>query len=1114
MTDTRQDENERSSPGGAGGLLGWFATHPVVCNLVFAFLLVAGLVSVTRVQLALFPDIEPDIVNVEVRYPGATPTDVEDGILTRIEDAVDGIEGVDEVKTTASGGVGFATIELAPWVGNAEAYDDIKAAVDRIDDFPERAEEPITSEPADRRLVLSIALTAEPGGGVGRDDLYEAAKGLKDRLARSGAVSEVRVTGVPDYELTVAVDRARLRRHGLTFAQVARAVRDSSLDLPAGELETDGDDVLVRTTAQAYTAEEFAALPVVTSADGTVLRVRNVADVIDGFRDTGFAVSFDGRPAVLLDVYRIGREGALRVKSTVDDLVGDGADAGLPPGIDASVYNDRSQPLRSRIWLLLKNAAVGGLLLLIVLGLFLRLRLALWVAAGMFMSFVAAFLFLPVFDVAIHQISLYGFILVLGIVVDDAIVIGENIYRRHEEGDDWRTAATEGVREVAVPVVITVTSTVLAFAPLLFIRGDIGKVLFSLPVVVIVVLLISLFEALFLLPGHLAHGGREREESADCDEKEEKNAAVRGFGRVRSWLADGLQRVARGPYAKLLDLAVAWRYVTAAAAAGTLVVTIGWVGGGFIEWSFFPEVNSTRVVASLEMPPGTPAATTRRAVERIAEAARALDAEVASEEGEGGPSGGGASGGGFPGPVRHVQVAVGGRPYLAQEQQAGRGPVPQNPRYGEVLVELDDTADRELDSGVFAKRLRERIGEIPGARTLTVSASLFSAGDPINVRLSADRPETLDAAALSLKRELDTFTGVTEIADSLVEGKPQLEVTGLTPVGLAMGFDLRGVAEQARAAFFGVEAQRVQRGRDEVRVYVRLPDEGQDAVADATGLFVRNPAEDALAPLGRVAEVRPGSGLSSITRANRRRVINVTADVDPGVTNARAINGVLTGSFLPGLVEEHPGLSWTLEGANEEQQESLRSLLLGLGVAVIAVYTLLAGQFGSYLQPLIVLLALPLGLVGAVWGHVIVGAVPGLPDLDLTFMSVFGVVALSGVVVNDGLILIDLINRRRREEGEGPSEATRAAAVIRFRPIVLTTLTTFLALAPMILETSPQARFLIPTAISLGFGVLFASLITLLLVPAAYAILGDVQRLFEPAFPAATDPPGEDGPRE
>ena len=1094
MSDGRRGEAE----GGlrddeTSGPLAWFARRPVVVNLIFAFFIVAGLLSLTRVRLAVFPDIEPDVVSVEVTYPGATPADVEDGILTRIEDAVDGIEGIDEVKTTAAEGAGFATIELTGWVDNQQALDDIKAAIDRIDDFPQRAEEPIVTEPPDRRLVLGVALTAADDT-IGRDTLYEVAKDVKDRLARSGTISEVRITGVPPYEISIEVDRARLRRYGLTFEDVARSVDRSSLDLPAGTLETVGDDVLVRTTGQAYTAEEFAALPVIMGEGGATLRVRDVARVIDGFRDTDFAVTFDGRPAVLLSVYRIGREGALRVRSTVDQFLKDQAGS-LPPGVEAVVYNDRSQPLRSRIRLLLKNAVIGGGLLLIVLGLFLRLRLALWVAAGMFMSFCGAFVFLPFFDIAVHQISLYGFILVLGIVVDDAIVIGENIYRRHEEGEPWAVAAVRGVREVAAPVIITVTSTILAFAPLLFVRGDIGKILFSLPVVVIVVLALSMVEALFLLPGHLGHGG---------DGNGGGNKFSRGFAKVRDKIGGGLTKLADGPYAKLLALAVRWRYVTAATAAGLMVVTIGYVGGGLIEWSFFPDVNSSRLVASLEMPPGTPAEQTRRAVDHIAAAAAELNEEVADENN--GQSGGGGGGGEAAGPILHTQVAVGGRPYLSQEQQAGQGPVPQNPRYGEVLLELKDAPDRSIEADVLADRLREKVGAIPGARTLTISASLFTAGEPINVRLAADDLDMLQDAALALKRELETYKGVTEIADSLVEGKPELEITGVTPAGRALGFDRQSVASQARAAFFGVEAERVQRGRDEVRVYVRLPESDQDSIDDAADLFLRS--GDQRAPLSEVADYRLGDGLSAITRANRQRVINVTADVDPEVTNARAINGVLTGQFLPDLAEKYPGLSFTLEGQNEEQQQSLRSLALGLLVAVIAVYTLLAGQFRSYVQPLIVLLAIPLGVVGAVWGHVLVSAVPFLPRIDLTFMSVFGVVALAGVVVNDALILIDLVNRRRVEDGQGVEEAILSGARGRFRPIVLTTLTTFLALAPMILETSPQARFLIPTAISLGFGVLFASSITLLLVPAAYRIVEDGRALFRPVTPGAARLPG------
>ncbi len=966
-------------------------------------------------------------------------------------------------------------------MNNTGAYDDIKAAIDRIDNFPQRAEEPIVSEPPDRRLVLSVALY----GDVARDTLYEIAKDVKDGLSRTATVSEVSITGVPPYEVSIEVDRDALRRYGLGFADVARAIDRASLDLPAGQLETSGDDVLVRTVGQAYTGDDFLDLPIITADDGAELRVRDVASVVDGFRDTDFSVTFDGQPAVLLNVYRIGREEALKVRSTVDAYI---TQVDLPAGVKSAVYNDRSQPLQSRIRLLIENAILGGVLLLIVLGLFLRLRLALWVAAGMFMSFAGAFLFLPVFNVAVHQISLYGFILVLGIVVDDAIVVGENIYRRHDElGEPWNVAAIRGVREVAVPVTITVVSTMLAFAPLMFVQGDIGKVLYSLPIVVIIVLGISLFEALFILPGHLAHGK---------DEDGEKNKVARGFGKVRDNVGGVLQKVADGPYRKTLETAVRWRYVTAAIGLGLLVATFAYVRAGLIEWSFFPDVNSNRLVASIEMPPGTPVETTRRYAERIAEASRALNEEL---NGSGGGSGGG--------PIVHTQVAIGGRPYLSQETRAGGGPVPQNPRYAEVLLELEDGSKRSISGPELADRLQERVGEIPGARTLTFDASLFSAGDPISVRLASDDLDQLERASKELKAQLRKYEGVSEIADSLVEGKPELEITNVTPLGRSLGFDRQTVANQARAAFFGVEAERVQRGRDEVRVYVRLPEEDQDSIDDAADLFLRSGGGGGgggnLAPLSQVADYELGSGLSSITRANRQRVITVTADVDPDVTNARAINGMLVGGFLPELTKSHPGLSFSLEGQNEEQGRSLASLGQNVLIAIFVIYALLAAQFRSFVQPLIVLLAVPLGVIGAVWGHVIVGLIPGLPNLDLTFMSVFGVVALSGVVINDALILIDRVNRRRLEEGDTVNAALIAGGLARFRPIVLTTLTTFLALAPMIVETSLQARFLIPTAVSLGFGVLFASFITLFLVPAAYRIVEDGREALEPVAPDA-----------
>jgi len=1087
------------------GLIAWFVCNPVAANLLFGFLIVAGLVSLIRIPLEVFPDIDPDLVTVQVVYPGASPEEVEDAILLRLEEAIADVEGVEEITSTARQGLGFSVAEIEPLADKQEVRDDIKGAVARIAHLPPRAEAPIVSEPGDRISVLTIALH----GDADRVALNELAKQIEDDLVASDAISTVEINGLPAYEVSIEIEPETLRGYDLTFDEVARAMRRSSLDLSAGELETVDRDVLLRTTGQAYRRDAFERLPIRSSREGGVVRLGEIATVVDRFEDTAYRVEFDGEPAVLLTVYRIGDEGALQVRSTVRQYLDNHADQ-LPPGVQIAVYNDAAEQLANRIRLLLKNAAIGFALVVLVLGLFLELRLALWAAAGMLMSFAGSLAILPFFDVAIHQISLFGFILVLGIVVDDAIVVGENIYQHRERGKSWRRAAIDGVREVGTPVFLVVLSTIVAFLPMLFVRGEIGKVLYAIPLVVISVLVLSLVEALLILPAHLSHERRGR-----------AGTLRRGIARVQSSVGSMLQRFIDGPFRRAVELAVGWRYVTIAAGVVLLLITLGYTLGGFIGWQFFPDIDANRLVARLEMPPGVSSRRTEAAVDRIAEAARALQQELA-ESGDNGSGDDPAS------PIRHIQVAYGGTPFAALQREAGAGPSPRDARLGEVVLTLSPADVRSLDAKRLADRWRERVGTIPGVRTLSYEAALFSVGEPISVRLEAEDEAMLRRASGQLQDELARIAGVREISDSILAGQPQIRIRRLTAEGLSLGFTRAGVAQQVRAAFFGLEAERVQRGDDEVRVYVRYPDDRPVSLEALDELRIRQRVEPEAgagprggsgtgpetsawieAPLHRVAHYELGDGVSRLTRAGRDRVIDVTADVDEREVRASSVNAALRDRVLPELIEQYPGLRWSLVGQQEEQRESMRSLLLGLLVAIAGVYVVLAGQFRDYFQPLLILFAIPFGVIGAVWGHVLVGLWKPMP---LSFMSIFGVVALAGVVVNDALILIDLANRFRAEragEGESGERLTAAklhalladAAQRRCRPIMLTTLTTFLALTPLILETSFQAQFLIPTAVSLGFGVLLASAVTLLLVPAAYAILEDARRLLDPPQP-------------
>ena len=786
-----------------------------------------------------------------------------------------------------------------------------------------------------------------------------------------------------------------------------------------------------------------------------------MAQVVDGFADTDQAARFDGEPAVMVQVFRVGDQNALEVAAAVHDYV-EAENRRMPAGITLTTWADQSTILRSRLDTLLRNGRAGFVLVFIVLALFLRLSLAGWVALGIPVSFLGAIALMPTFDVTINLISLFAFIVVLGIVVDDAIVVGENVYSEFEAGKSGLAAAVDGALGVHVPVVFAVLTTVAAFTPLLAVGGSTGKVMGVIPVIVISTLCFSLLESLFVLPNHLSHLHHG---------EHHYSRLRRRWQRVRIGVAHGLDWMVDRLYRPALRFALSWRYAVVAVALALLLLTFGVVAGGWIQFVFFPAVEADNVVALLAMPQGTPAEETGAVLRRIERAADELRGEIEQESGQD--------------VFLHVLTSIGDQPYRRQ----GRGPNAGmddgggGGHLGEVNIELMPAEERGIDSTEIADRWRRKVGAVAGAEELTFTSSLFSAGSPIDVQLSGADTGRLEQAAERLKGILAGYHGVRDIADSFRAGKEEVEID-VTPEGEAAGLSLADVARQTRQAFYGEEAQRIQRGRNEVKVMVRLPESGRRSLGDLESLRFRAPGGVEV-PFTTAARAHLARGPASIERVDRRRVLAVTADVDATEANANEILADLQAGPLPRLLADYPGLRYSLEGEQQEQRDTVQGLLRGFVFALLAIYVLLAIPFRSYAQPLIVMSAIPFGLIGAVGGHVLMG-------LDLTILSMFGIVALTGVVVNDSLVMVDFINQRYRE-GVPLRTAIRGSGVARFRAIVLTSLTTFAGLAPLLTERSLQARFLIPMAVSLAFGVLFATFITLLLVPVGYFILEDVK---------------------
>lgn len=1030
------------------GVIAWFAGHNVAANLLMVFLIVAGLVTAFTMKLEVFPETSLDRISVTMEYPGASPAEVEEALIRRIEENVAGLAGIKRIDSTANEGLATVIIEVMPGWNLQELLDEVKAEVDRITTFPEEAEKPVIREVTRRTQVINVVVY----GDAPEATIKHLTERIKDDITNLPGITLAELFGVREGEIHIEISEHTLRRYGLTLGEVASVVRRASLDLPAGSVKTSGGEILVRTKGRRYYASEYRDIAVITRPDGTKVTLGQIADLREGFEDVDLLTQFQGKRSGVIQVFRVADQNALQVADAVKRYI-KSIRPTLPQNVHIDFYQDNSKILKSRMELLLKNMAMGLVLVIIMLGLFLNLRLAFWVTLGIPISFLTGIWLLPYFDVSINMISLFAFIMVLGIVVDDAIVVSENIYRTQQEGKQPLEGAVNGAVEVGRPVIFAVLTTVVAFWPLLLGTGTMGKLMRNIPIVIILVLMGSLVESLLILPAHLAHG------------RETKHAGKEKM--VARWLT----RFVDGPYAKLVRFCTRWRYVTVASGIAILLLTLGVWGGGLIKFTLFPKVESDVVIASLTMPVGTPFERTVKMAERLERAAGQVIQEIEQQRPAGSP------------PLMENLVSLVGM------QLPGHGPNDSGPSTGghlvNVIVQLLESEKRDVSATQIANAWRDLVGQIPDAESLTFQSVLFSAGNPIEVHLSLDDHEQLVAAADQLQAELDRYPGVFDVADSFLPGKKEMQLK-LKPAARSLGLTLNDLAQQVRHAFYGAEALRLQRDQDEVKVMVRYPESERRSLSRVEDMRIRLP-DGTEAPFSQVAEVNMEEGYASIDRAQRRRVIKVTADVNEAVANANEIRKNLEERVLPDLQNEYLGLRYTMEGEGKEQKESLADVVTGFIVALFCIYALLAIPFRSFTQPLVVMAAIPFGIVGAVLGHLIMG-------FNLSLLSLFGIVGLAGVVVNDSLVLIDMANRLR-DQGESPREAVTQAGALRFRAIVLTSLTTFAGLCPMILERSLQAQFLIPMAVSLGFGVLFATLITLLFIPASYLILEDLHDL-------------------
>ncbi len=1060
------------------GAIAWFARNPVAANVMMALLIAGGLITLPQIKREVFPSIELDVINVSVAYPGAAPAEVERAICRRVEQALQGIQGIKSLRSSASEGHGSVGVELLAGEDPARRLNDIRGRVNGIDSFPEAARTPVVQQLDVRFQVLNVAVS----GNIGERALKHLGEQTRDEIASLPGVTDAELVAARADEVSIELSEEALRRYGLGFDDVAGAIRRASLDLPGGTVRTASGDILLRTRGQAYSGSDYEKIALVSYSDGRQLRLGDVATVVDGFQETDQRSLFDGNPAVLVQVYRVGNQSALDIAEEVRSYL-ERARSQLPEGAALTLTQDDSRFLRDRLETLTRNARSGFALVLLVLAFFLRLRLAFWVSLGVPISFLGALWLMPTLDVSINLISLMGFIVVLGIVVDDAIIVGENVHAQSSRIRDRVDAAIEGARGVATPVTFGILTTVAAFAPMLFVAGPMGRVARVIPIVVCVCLFFSLIESLFVLPAHLAHGG-------SADSATPRTGVGRRWQQTQDAISGSLDRIIHDWYRPALERILEWRYLAAATGIAVLFVTSGLLGGGWVRFVFQPNVDSDVMVAYVTMPQGTPVEVTTNAVEQLARAADEVESDFDSSA------------------FRHVFASVGQQPYRLKQAtgpSAFESGLATGGHLGEVQLEVAHEDLRSHSVGDLLRLWRERTGQIPGAEELSFNASLLSAGAPLAIQLQGSSLTELRSAARELKERVASYPGVIDLSDSFRGGNQELELT-LLPSAQALGLTLQDLASQVRQAFYGLEVQRFQRGRDDVRVMVRYPAAQRRSLGDLQSMMIRT-TDGAAVPFTAVASASVTEGYATIKRADRRRIVTVSADIDDSVANANEIVADLKRTHLPELGREYPGVFFSFEGEQREQGDFLASLGRGWAMALIAIYALLAVPLRSYVQPFIIMAAIPFGLVGAVWGHILMGH-------DFSMFSLIGIVALSGIVVNDSLVLVDWINRMR-QRGASLSSAIREAGAARFRAIMLTSLTTFAGLSPLLFEKSVQAQMLIPMAISLAFGVIFATVITLFLVPSGYLIVEDGRELIRrltsakhPGTVASATPPG------
>ncbi len=1036
------------------GVIAWFAANHVAANLLMILIVVAGLVSLSGIRKETNPEFDLNRIQVSVSYLGAAPQEVEEGVVIKIEEAIQDLQGIKRIRSDSTEGRGRVIVEVKLDADFSQLLSDVKTRVDAISTFPALAEKPIISKLEIRNPVVMLALN----GDLTERSRKALGNEIRDELLQLPSVNHVIFFSDRPYEISIEVSEQTLRKYGLTMSEISQAIRSSSIDMPGGTIKSDGGDILLRTKGQAYTGQQFGALVLRTFADGTRLSLGDIATINDGFAESDRFGRFNGQPTATLQVVAGSQQNEIETAQAVKNYIAEKTRR-LPDGIGIDIWIDLPKYLEGSLDRMQNNIISGALLVFIVLSLFLRMKVAFWVIVGLPVSFLGALWVMPIWPITINTISLFGFIIVLGIVVDDAIVIGESAYTKIRQDGHTLDSVIQGAHRVAIPATFGVLTTIAAFAPMMFIGGVVAPFFESMAFVVIACLVFSLIESKLILPAHLVQANIPVVDEDDLFNPQRHipwlQRGPRFFLKIQRRIQHRLNTLIQDCYRPSLERVVDNRGLSVVAFTAILILTIGLMTSGVARVVIFPDLAQDFIQVDLEMHSGTAAHARYAAVSQVEEALLNLNRE-------------------------YIEANPNSLPIIQNIGVFSNGDTG-----AQMFVEIPFTEDRPFEMKQVTQMWRDAVGEIPGLKELKFRAAGHIGGSsPLSFKLSGSNYVALESAAAELAEELATYEGLFDITNSATSGSDEITLT-IKPQAQALGLTMASLGRQVRQAFYGEEAQRIQRGKDELRVMVRYPLEDRRSVADLENMRIRTPGGDEV-PFNSVAQVSFGKGYSVISRLDRERTVTISSDLDADRVEPQQIIRALEETYFPELLSRYPGVDYGLEGSSQDQAEFVGKIVMALLVALFLIYTLIAIPLHSYAQPFIIMSVIPFGAIGAVLGHIIMGRA-------LSMFSMFGLIALAGVVVNDSLIMVDFINKARAQ-GVALREAVIESGVARFRAIVLTSFTTAAGLLPIIFESSPQAQAIIPTAISIGFGIIFATVITLFLIPALYLLQEDFFR--------------------